>query len=437
MPADRPDLAFAEYERHVDELVRAALDAADPARALRAHWPPEPAGSGPLAVVGAGKAALEMALELERLAGGRLQGGAVAVVPQRLERLEQRPTSFDCYPAAHPLPDERSVRAGQAIADTARALGEGDTLIVLLSGGGSAMLTLPAAGLTLDDLRVVTGALQAAGANINDLNRVRKHCEQLKGGGLARLAYPARVQAFILSDVVGDPLDVIASGPTAPDPTTYAEALDVLGRYGLRDVSPAVTAHLEAGARGERPETAKPGDPAFEHVTNTLIGSNRMALEAVRQRAEAQGWRVAAVESEVEGEAREVGARLAAQVRALREADAGPACMLLGGETTVTVRGDGRGGRNQELALAAALALDGVEGVVVASFATDGVDGPTEAAGAIATGVTASRARVLRLDPAAHLDRNDSNSFFEQTGGLIVLGPTGTNVNDVAVGLVY
>lgn len=436
MPHSRTSLSFADHEQHIHALIRAAMAAADPARTLREHWLPDLAGV-PVTVVGAGKAALEMSVECADLCGDDLRGGAVAVVPQRLEQLGERPAAFTAYPASHPLPDARNVQAAQAIADAARGLGADDTLVVLISGGGSAMLTLPAGDLSLDDLRAVTEALQKAGAPITDLNCVRKHCEQLKGGGLARLASPARVYAFILSDVVGDPLDVIASGPTAPDPTTYADALGVLSRYNLRDVSPAVTAHLEAGVRGDHPETAKPGADVFTRVTNTLIGSNRMAVEAVRRQAEAQGWRIEAVEIGVEGEAREVGERLAARAKALHAAGAGPACLITGGETTVTVRGDGLGGRNQELALAAALALDGAEGVVVASFATDGVDGPTKAAGAIATGQTVPRAREQGIDAAGYLARNDSSRFFEQVGGLIVLGPTGTNVNDVMLALVY
>ncbi len=432
------DPHFADHEQAIRALLDAVMRAADPTRALEANWPDELAAAPRCVVVGAGKAALEMALKLDALRAGRLAGGAVAVVPERLGKAGSLPASFRAYPAAHPLPDARSVHAAQAIADTARQAGEGDHLIALISGGGSAMLTLPAEGLALDDLRLVSDALMKAGAPIGALNTVRKHCEQLKGGGLARLAYPARVWAFILSDVVGDPLDVIASGPTAPDPTTYSDALGVLDAYSVRGASPAVTAHLEAGARGERPETAKPGDEALERVTNVLIGSNRLALEAARQQAAASGWRVAGFEPGVEGEAREVGARLAARALDLRQQGPdGPACLLLGGETTVTVRGSGRGGRNQELALAAALALDGVDGIAVASFATDGVDGPTDAAGAIVTGQTCARARALGLDPQAHLDDNDSTTLLDQVGALIRTGPTGTNVNDIMLAVVY
>ncbi|HEC23815.1 MAG TPA: glycerate kinase [Chloroflexi bacterium] len=431
------NLRFEDHVEHVSMLIEAALEAADPARALASNWPSRLAGAESCYVVGAGKASLEMAIQLEKLCGERLMGGAVAVVPERLEQLTDKPVRYRVFPAAHPLPDERNVRAAQAIAEVARRAKEDDTLIALISGGGSAHLTLPDGDLTLDDLRRITDALLRAGAPIRDLNTVRKHCERLKGGGLARLAYPAPVWAFILSDVMGDPLDVIASGPTAADPTTYADALAVLERYNVRDAVPAVTAHLEAGARGELPENPKPGDPAVAHVTNMIIGSNRLALEAARKRAAETGWKVVGFEFGVEGEAREQGERLARIARDLARRPDSPCCYLMGSETTVTVRGNGRGGRNQEMALAAALAIDGLENAVIATFATDGIDGPTDAAGAIVTGQTIARSREMGLDAQAYLDNNDSYTFFKQVGGLIRTGPTGTNVNDIAMVLVY
>lgn len=429
-----PELQFDDHDAHIDALIRAALDAADPKKALAAHWPAE-LSQRSCTVVGAGKASLEMADQLAVLCGDSLLGGAVAVVPERLELgSADGSRSYAVYPAAHPLPDDRNIRAAQAIAEAASNLGEGDTLIGLISGGGSAHLTLPADGLTLDDLRQIAKVLMEAGAPIQDLNAVRKHCEQLKGGGLARLGYPAAIHSFILSDVLGDPLDVIASGPTAPDPTTYADALAVLDRFGMRDAVPAVSAHLEAGAEGKLPETLKPGDPVFERVEHTIIGSNLMAVEAVESAAQSMGWEVGTVESGVEGEAGQVGQRLAALAR---ERQSRRACHLFGGETTVTVRGNGKGGRNTEMALAAAIALDGVPDVAVFTLATDGIDGPTDSAGAIVTGETCARARELGLDPQAYLEDNDSYSFFDRVGGLIKLGATGTNVNDVAGVLVY
>lgn len=432
-----PNLPYGEHRQHIEALIQAAMKAADPARALESNWPLALADARNTYVIGAGKAALEMALKLDELVGTPLLGGAVAVVPQRLEQLAEQPANWQAFPVSHPLPDARNLVASRAIRNVARDAGEGDNLIVLISGGGSAMLTLPAEGLTLEDLRAITDALQKAGAPITELNMVRKHCEQLKGGGLARLAYPARVWSFILSDVVGDSLNVIASGPTAPDPTTYGDALAVLKRYGVEDAAPPVTAYLQAGSRGEIPETVKAGDAALTHVTNMLIGTNRLALEAARKHAITAGWKVVGFEFGVEGEARLAGMRIAAMAQDIRQRPDRPACYLLGGETTVTVHGEGKGGRNQELALSAAIYLDGVEGVAVASFATDGVDGPTDAAGALATGETCARARAMGLDPEDYLNRNDAYHFFEQVGGLISMGPSGTNVNDIAVALVY
>ncbi len=432
-----PELRFEDHIKHVYSLLEAALQAADPAQALAANWPLALAQAESCYVVGAGKASLEMALQLQELAGDKLLGGAVAVVPERLERLDTKPEHFRVYPAAHPLPDERNVKAARAIVEVARNAGEGDTLVALISGGGSVHLTLPVENLTVEDLRGITDALLKAGAPIQHLNTVRKHCEQLKGGGLARLAYPAWVWSFILSDVMGDPLNVIASGPTASDPSTYADAVAVLKQYSVYDAVPAVTSHLESGARGELPETVMPGDPILANVRNMLIGSNRLALSAARERATATGWRVVGFEFGVEGEARLIGMRLAFMAHDICKRPDRPACYLMGGETTVTVHGKGKGGPNHELALSAAIVLDGVEGVAVAAFSTDGVDGDSDSAGAVATGQTCARARAMGLDPEAYLNDNDSYSFFQQVGGLVNPGPTGTNVNDIAVALAY
>lgn len=430
-------MLYSDHAQMINELIMAALRSVDPARALDSNWSPELGRPGPLYVVGAGKASLEMALKLQDICEDNLVGGAVAVVPERLEVVSRVPTPFSIYPAAHPIPDDRNVEAAQAIAAVASQAGEGDTLIVLISGGGSAHLTLPAGDVTLDDLRQITGALLKAGAPIQDLNAVRKHCEQIKGGGLAGLAHPAQVQAFILSDVIGDSLDVIASGPTAPDPTSYSDALNVLRYYDLYDAVPGITAHLEAGARGDHPETLKADDPIFERVTNTIIGSNRQMIEAVDRRLRELGWHVAGCGLGIEGEARVVGIRLARLAYDLRMHPARPVCYLMGSETTVTVRGSGRGGRNQEMALAAAIGIDMMKEVVIFTFASDGVDGTTNAAGAVVTGETCVRARDYGLNPQTYLDDNDSYTFFDEVGGLLRPGPTGTNVNDLAVVLVY
>jgi len=430
-------LRYEDYMEHIRALIDSAMAAADPARALAANWPHILNDGGPAYIVGAGKAALEMAAKAAALYDGPIVDGAVAVVPERLARLTEQPARFRAFPVAHPLPDERNLVAARAIADVARWAGEDDKVLVLLSGGGSAHLMLPAGDLELEDVRLVTEALLRAGAPIHELNIVRKHCELLKGGGLARLAAPAAVWTFILSDVVGDSLDTIASGPTASDPSTYDDALDVIRRYNVSSLVPAVTAHLEAGARGVHPETLKPGDPVLARVNNLLIGSNRQVLLAARQIAARAGWQVVGFEMGVEGEARRIGLGQGVMAHDLARRPDKPCCWLIGGETTVTVHGSGKGGRNQELALSAAITMDGIKGVALASFATDGVDGASDAAGAIVTGETCARARALGLDPQEYLNNNDSHSFFEQVGGLIHTGPTGTNVNDIAFLLAY
>lgn len=360
---------------------------------------------------------------------------AVAVHPPGVPSADRLASlGIEALEADHPVPTGRNIEAAARVARAVEFMPSDGTLLLLLSGGASALLTLPAAGLALDDLATVTQALLRAGAPIDELNAVRKHCERLKGGGMVRLAAPRAVHALILSDVVGDRLDVIGSGPTAPDPTTYADALAVMERRGALGASRAVTDHLRRGAAGQLPETLKPGDPALALARNTIIGGNETALRAAEHQLASDGFNIIAVEREVGGEAEEIGRTLARRLRAIREPDR-PACILLGGETTVTV-GDatGVGGRNQELALAAATELDGDPSLGVLAFATDGRDGPTDAAGAFVTGATAAAARERGLDLAFALREHDSHPTLDALGCLIRTGPTGTNVNDVAVG---
>jgi hydroxypyruvate reductase len=323
--------------------------------------------------------------------------------------------------AGHPVPDENSVRGAQAVAQLAEEATEEDLVICLISGGGSALLTRPGPELTLDDLQATTDALLRSGATINELNAVRKHMSGIKGGNLARLVAPAPLVTLILSDVIGDPLDVIASGPTVPDSSTVADAREMVDRYGVEEPD---------GLR----ETPKPGDEIFDSVQNVVVGSNRLAALAAVDEARSLGFEALLLGTYVEGEAREVAevaAALAKGVRADGDPVAPPACLVWGGETTVTVRGEGKGGRNQELALAAALALDGWRDVLLMALATDGTDGPTDAAGATITGETMARAQELGLDARAALEANDSYAFFRRLGDLICTGPTGTNVNDL------
>jgi hydroxypyruvate reductase len=337
--------------------------------------------------------------------------------------------------AGHPVPDAAGVQATREIVELVEWADERDLVVCVISGGGSALLTLPAEGISLEDMRHTTDALLRSGATINEINIVRKRLDAVKGGGLARMAAPARVITLILSDVVGNPLDAIASGPTVPDTSTWADAAEVLDRYALwAHVPAAVARRLRAGAVGDLPDTPKPGDPLFERTQTVVVGSNLLACEAVAEAAAASGLQTLVLSTYVEGEAREAGRVLAG---VLREIDASghplrrPCVVIAGGETTVTVRGQGRGGRNQELALSAAFSLRGVKDVLLASIGTDGNDGPTDAAGAWVDGTTLERAAALGLEPQRFLADNNSYEFFDRLGDLIRTGPTNTNVNDL------
>ena len=383
-------------------------------------------------VIGAGKASAPMAAAVEDVLGGGLPiEGSVTVryghtAPTRDVRIRE---------AGHPMPDAAGVSSTRAIADLLETVDEGDLVICVISGGGSALLTLPAEGISLGDLQQTTDALLRSGATINEVNVVRKHLDAVKGGGLARLAAPAQLITLVLSDVVGNPLDAIASGPTVPDTSTFSAACAVFDRYALWDRVPSsVAERLREGTAGRLVDTPKPGDPLFARSQSVIVGSNLLACEAAAHAASLAGFNTLVLTTCVEGEAREAGRVLAA---ILREVDASghplerPACVVAGGETTVTVRGNGRGGRNQELALAAAFALRGLNEVLLASVGTDGSDGPTDAAGAWVDGSTLDRAAALGLDPSAALANNDSYAFFDASGSLIRTGPTNTNVNDL------
>ena len=426
------------------DIARAALAAVDPAQAVRAHVVRQ--GGALLVdgraydlnqyrrvlVVGAGKASAPMAAALAETLGDRLSGGWVNV--KYGHGLDV--AGLTIHEAGHPVPDENSVSGTREIAQLLEGAGEDDLVICAISGGGSALMTLPVAGLTLADMQGLTGALLRNGATINELNCVRKHLDTVKGGGLARLAAPATLIALMLSDVVGNPLDVIASGPAVPDTTTFEQAAGLVDRWALwESLPPAVAAHLRAGRAGEVADTPKAGDPLFERVQNVIVGSNDQAALAALARAREAGLNTLLLSTYIEGEAREVGKVCAGIARELAHRGrplARPACVVFGGETTVTIRGQGKGGRNQEMALAAAPLLAGLEDVLVMTLATDGNDGPTDAAGALVDGTTMSRAREQKLDPLAYLADNDSYHFFEQLGDLLKTGPTRTNVNDLA-----
>jgi glycerate 2-kinase len=449
--------------RALAEIMAAALDAVDPAVAVRRHLKLDGAAVlvgdrryeqvGRVFVIGAGKAGAPMAQAALDKLGARVAGGLVVVKEGHLgdteiERQGDRETSASgnmllvssspglaVLEAGHPLPDERGARAAEQIAHRLGELREDDLVLVLLSGGGSALLTWPAPGLALADLQAMTAALLRCGATIGEINALRKHTTRLFGGQLARLAQPAQVAALIVSDVVGSPLDVIASGPTSPDPTTFADAWAVVERYDLESALPAaLLEHLRHGVDGVIDETPKLEDELWARVHNIVVASNSVAAEAAVAAARAHGFDTLLLTTYLEGEAREVGRVAAGLARelALRNAPLRrPALVVAGGETTVTLRGDGLGGRNQELALGAAQSLAGLHGALVVALATDGGDGPTDAAGAVASGDTLARADALGVDAGDHLRRNDAYRFFAALGDLLLPGPTLTNVNDL------
>jgi len=423
--------------QHVLAILQAALEAADPAKAVRRHLTITDSGSlqagatfdfpldsfKRIFVVGAGKATARMATAVEVILGDRIAAGLINVKyghgSGKLQRIEVN----EC---GHPVPDEAGRNGAQRIAAIAQEALKDDLVLCLISGGASALLPLPAGGMTLAEKQNITQKLLACGADIHEMNIVRKHFSAIKGGQLARMAYPAAVLTLILSDVIGDDIGTIGSGLTAPDASTTADALAVLKKYGI-----------EAGH--EPVETPKPGDALFRRVRNVLVGSNRLAIEAAGEKATELGYNTLVLSSLIEGETRDVArvhGAIAREIVATGQPVKIPACVISGGETTVTIRGNGLGGRNQEFALAAAIDIDGYPQITIASAGTDGTDGPTDAAGAIADGMTLKRALREGMQASDYLARNDSYHFFEALHDLILTGPTGTNVMDLRLILV-
>jgi glycerate 2-kinase len=428
----------------VQRILAAALQAVDPDTAVRRHMRLQ----GDVLTIGAinysldefehiylvaiGKAGAPMARAAADLLGKRIAQSIVLVKDSYQADLP----GMQVFTAGHPVPDQRGELTAGRIVELLAKAGERDLVLFLISGGGSALLTSPAQGISLDDLQRLTTLLLRCGASINEINTLRKHLEQAKAGNLARLAYPARTATLVLSDVIGNPLDVIASGPTYPDPTTYQEAVNILKRYNLLDKTPpAVLRRLERGVRGETPETPKPGDPVFAAAQYQVVGDNYQAAQAAIEAARREGLNPLLLTTSLQGEASQAGRFLAAiarQVALTGQPVASPACLVAGGETTVTLQGDGLGGRNQEVALGAVYDLAGLENALLVTLATDGGDGPTDAAGAVVSGETFQQAQASGLDPLDFLRRNDAYHFFAQLGGLLKTGPTLTNVNDLA-----
>ncbi len=435
------------------EVLQAALVGADPYRAVRRAVTRRRArfeigdrrfdldAVERVYVVGAGKAAAPMAQAIEDVFDGGIADGVVAVKDGYVA-----PTSTIAVgEAAHPVPDQRSIKAARAITHAADVAAERDLVIALISGGGSSLLELPAGSLSLEHLRRTTASLMASGLEIEQVNTVRKHLSSIKGGRLAEIISPAAHATIAISDVVGDRPDVIASGPTVPDPTSYEDALEIVERPAVGERLPdPVAAHLRAGRRGTFEETPGPEAPAFADASYAIVASRKEATEAASKAAVGAGYNPRVVTTELEGEARDVGRQIAREVLALLEDGEPvppPACLLYAGETTVTVTGRGQGGRNQELALSAAVALDEAvlhidRPVAIGAFATDGTDGPTRAAGAIVGAETVERGRQAELDARLELRNNNAFEFLEASGDLIFTGPTCNNVNDLICVLV-
>ncbi|MFN2250976.1 MAG: glycerate kinase [Anaerolineae bacterium] len=450
------------------EILAASIDAADPRMAVRRHLVVDDgllradgaevdlAETRRVILVGAGKAAVAMAGAVEDALGERLTAGVVVTQRGGVRAGGWRPSAGRrtvVLEAGHPVPDQAGLDATRRMARLLDDTTADDLVIAVVSGGASALLEMPAGRIPLADIQAATTALLASGAPIEDMNAVRKHVSAVKGGGLARLAAPARLITLVLSDVVGSPIDVIASGPTTPDESTFEDAAAALTRHGLWSVIPASVAnHIKSGIEGRVPETARIGDAAFDRASTIVVGDNASATDASLARAAEMGYQAMLLTTFLEGEASECGAVMAAigkEIVASGRPVAPPACVVAGGETTVTLASGtaasahsqdaaprGVGGRNQELALAAALALEGWPSVTLGSMDTDGIDGRTVAAGAIVDGATVARARELGLDPVRALAGHDSGRLFEELGDAIVSGPTGTNVNDITVLLV-
>lgn len=417
MITDMDAKSFATHslkDPRVLRILSAALEAVEPYKAVQKHLPNL---SGRVYGLAIGKASIPM---LAALAEHYPLSGALAI-SKHASALSRN--LFPVFTGSHPIPDSRSLEAGTRVLDFVSPLHEADTLVCLISGGGSALVTAPYEGITLEDMQALTSLLLACGARIDEINTIRRSLDRVKGGGLAR-ATQAKIISLILSDVIGNPLEAIASGPTFPNPTTNADALAILEKYRLIDRTPITIYELLTSA------SPLAGDGGGS-VMNIIIGDNRLAAQAALEHAQHEGFYSEILTSELQGEAREVGITMAKRLRDEIAKQPRPFCLIAGGETTVTLRGNGKGGRNQELALAAVNELKGLENVMLIALASDGDDGPTDAAGAVVTGKTYQRAERLGVDAADYLSRHDAYVFFDKLNDLLKTGPSGTNVNDL------
>ena len=425
----------------INRILQASIDAADPFRVIEQNlsiikdqlqvgsktfllYP-----TSRIVAAAIGKASISMAEAAQSILSDRIETGVVVCKhrPMGCHKIG----NMEVLQGSHPVPDEKSINAAKRIEALVSGLTSDDVVLLLISGGGSALVSRPAEGITLKDMQIVTSTLLKSGASINELNAVRKHLDLIKGGGLLKMASPAQVAGLVISDVVNSPLDVIASGPAVPDPSTFVEAKAILEKYvGLVAVPPSVRERFEKGCRGEIDETLKPDDPMAARGSHTIAASNRVSAEAALNAAKEEGFDAEIITCELVGEARLAGDYLA-DILISKEAKGRPWVGIAGGETTVKVKGKGLGGRNQEVALGAVRKLSGEANCLLVTQATDGEDGPTDAAGAYVTGDTLEIAKSMGLEPESYLDTNDAYRFFEKVGGLIVTGPSGTNVNDL------
>jgi hydroxypyruvate reductase len=434
---------------NVREIFNAGLKAADPGQAIRRAVRLRKGGLltvgereyklnqfNRIVVIGAGKAASPMAEAIEDILGSYLSEGAITTKYGHGLSLK----IISLTEAGHPVPDEAGLTGTEHILKLLHGTKENDLIFCLISGGGSALMPLPVSGLTLKDKQKTTEELLACGATIHEINAIRKHISAIKGGKLAKAAYPGTLITLILSDVIGDDLDVIASGPTVPDKSTFADCTAILEKYNITEkVPPDVSAYIEKGSAGLEPETPKPGDPIFDKAQAVIVGSASLSIGAAGEKAIQLGYNTLILSTLVEGETREVAKVHTAIIKEILKSGnpvTRPACIISGGETTVTIHGNGLGGRNTEFVLAAAMEISGLDDVIVLSGGTDGTDGPTDAAGAVADGTTVDRAHDKGYSAAEYLKNNDSYHFFEATGDLVKTGPTMTNVMDLRILLV-
>ena len=434
--------------RNALSILRFSIKACDPFHAIKNHiqlkrgklWadhlPYDLKSFQRIFIIGAGKASARMASALEEILADRISSGIVIAKKGYQVPLKK----IELVEGGHPLPDRDGWQATRRILKLLSRTTRDDLIIFLLSGGGSSLLVSPVSGISLKDKIKLTDQLLRCGANIKEINAIRKHISQVKGGRLALLAQPSLILTLILSDVIGDRIDSIASGPTAPDKTTFAECLKIIKKYELADNIPkSIYLLLKRGAEGKVKETPKPGDRIFKRVKNVIIGSNRIALQAAKKKTEALGYNTKILPRPVAGNTTRAALRHVDLIRRIREqADpiSPPACVISGGETTVKIKGNGLGGRNQEFALVGAMGIDGMKNVAFLSAGTDGTDGPTDAAGAICDGDTIKKALKKGSDPKQYLDENDSYHFFQNLGDLIITGPTHTNVMDIHLALI-